>query len=107
VAAGIITPPGRIDEQLTNLAVRMRNLMQEVSNLSTQVTGTQPGLQFLSSINYDPNNAPDALTKLSYLNTIAGCYYGNVRQGGDGTAGSAILFAFHNALSSLWNGQTD
>jgi len=39
-----------------------------------------------------------------YMNTIAGCYYGTVQQGGSGGTG-ATEFNFNNALSVLWGGQ--
>lgn len=89
--------------------------MQAAVNLSTQVNGTGQGLEYLESIGYssapNPENPGDqsdaawALQVIAYLNTVAGVYFGGVRQGGDGTAGSAVAFNFNNALAELWNGQ--
>lgn len=102
-----------IDNQLTSLALGFRDLMQRAVNLSTQVNGTGQGLAVLEGYGYssapnptNPGSQSDAawaLQIIAYFNTVAGCYYGTVRQGGDGSAGSATTFNFNNALAGLWN----
>lgn len=105
-----------ISNTLTQLALQMRDLMQAIANLSTQVNGEGNGLQYLESVvGYssapNPGNPGDqsdaawALQAIAYMNTVAGVAGGTVRQGGDGSAGSATLFNFNQALSPLWNGQ--
>lgn len=104
-----------IDNTLTNLTVNVRELMAKIVNLSTQVNGTGQGLAYLESIGYsaaanpanpgEQSDAAWALQVIAYLNTVAGCYYGTVRQGGDGSAGSATTFNFNNALAQLWQGR--
>jgi len=104
----------QMDNLLTNLAVRFRQLMQEASSLETQVTGMQTGLAYMQSIGYsntanpaNPGNKSDAqyaLDLLGYFNTVAGVWFGTVQQGGTGGTGAAV-FNFNNAVSSLWAGQ--
>lgn len=101
----------QIDAKLTQLAVQMRNVMTAVSYLNTQVNGQGSGLAVLEGAGYSNDANPDnpasmsdaayALQKIAYLNTVAGCYYGTVQQGGDGGTGAAT-FDFDNALSTLW-----
>jgi hypothetical protein len=103
-----------INNQLTNMAVQVRILMQQAVNLSTQVNGTGEGLAYLESIGFssaantanpgDQSDAAFALQVIAYLNTIAGVYYGSVQQGGSGGTG-ASTFNFNNALAILWNVQ--
>jgi len=105
-----------IDASLTDLAVSFRNLAERAARLSTQVNGQGNGSAFLVRAGYDnvannpenPGSQTDAawaLQEIAYLNTLVGVYHGAVRQGGDGSAGSATTFDFHNALSLLWSGQ--
>lgn len=93
-----------IDQQLTSLSLGMRNLLQQVRDLNTFVNGQGNGLSFLESLGFSSGDASSALTFISYLNTIAGCYFGTVQQGGSGGSG-AIDFNFDNALAPLWAGQ--
>jgi|SRR5579859_2152686 len=96
-----------IDQQLTNLALTMRNLMQQFQNLSKQVNGQGTGLQYMEQIGYssaanpqNPGNLSDAawaLQCIGYMNTLAGVYYGTASQGSE--------FDFDNALALLWCGQ--
>lgn len=116
MTSGVGTQPNNatINNQLTGIALQLRELMQAASNLSTQVNGTGQGLAYLEGIGFssaaNPNNpssmsdAAWALQVIAYFNTVAGCYFGTVQQGGSGGTGAAD-FNFHNALASLWNGQ--
>jgi hypothetical protein len=104
MTVGVQASNGTIDQQLTSLSVGLRNIMQNISNLSTWVNGQDEGLAFLESTGYDSGDAATALSMIAYMNTISGVYYGTVQQGGsNGTA--ATNFNFNNELSVLWGGQ--
>lgn len=95
-----------VDIALTDYSVQLRDLMQDISNLSVWVNGQGNGLAFLEGLGYsnaaNPNNpggvsdAQLALNMISYLNTVAGVYYG--------TATQATTFDFNQELSQLWAG---
>lgn len=93
-----------ISNQLTQYALQMRDIMQAVSNLSTQVNGGGNGLATLEGYGYSAADASSAQQLIAYMNTVAGCYFGTVQQGGTGGTG-ASLFNFNQALAGLWNGQ--
>jgi hypothetical protein len=98
---------GTVDNNIVNYAVGMRNLMQNIVNLSTWINGQGNGLAYLEDLGYssapDTNNpggvsdAQMALNVIAYLNTVAEVYFGNATQ--------ADTFDFNNELSQLWNGQ--
>lgn len=104
----------QIDNMITAFAVRLRNLATDISELNLSVNGEGDGLAYLQQKGYSNAPNPDnpggvsdaelALTKIGYLNTNAGVYFGTVQQGGTGGTG-AILFNFHQGLSSVWGGQ--
>jgi hypothetical protein len=104
VAVGNQPTNGAVDGQITNLSVSLRNLMQNISNLSTWINGQNQGLTYLESLGYSTGDAQTVLTLIAYMNTISGVYYGTVQQGGSGGTG-AIEFDYNNALSQLWAGQ--
>jgi hypothetical protein len=103
-----------MDQNLTNLAKAIRDVCQRIKNINTEVNGNGQGFQVMTSIGYsiatggaNPGGISDAqyaLNLLAFLNTISGCYYGTVQQGGTGGTG-AINYNFDNALSPLWAGQ--
>lgn len=84
----------QIDIQLTSLSIALRNLMQQIANLSLYVNGQDNGLTLLEGIGYDATDAQTALNMISYLNTIAQIYLG--------TATQATEFNFDQELSQLW-----
>lgn len=103
-----------VNGALTSISVGMRNLMQQITNLSTWVNGQGNGLQMLVSLGFastantsNPGGVSDAqlaLNMIAYMNTVAGVYCGTVQQGGsNGTA--ATTFNFNQELSQLWSGQ--
>jgi hypothetical protein len=93
-----------VDQLISGYSVQMRNLMQNIVNLSTNVNGQANGLAFLEGIGYQPADAQTALNAIAYLNTIAGCYFGTVQQGGsDGTG--ATVFDFNQEMAQYWAGQ--
>jgi hypothetical protein len=107
VTVGQATGSGQVDISLINLSVGMRDLMQQVVNLSTWINGQGDGLAYLEQLGYsasadseNPGSISDAqmaLNLIAYLNTIAGVYYGTATQG--------TTFNFNNELSQLWNGR--
>lgn len=86
-----------IDGNITALSVAMRNLMTAVQNLSLNVNGQGEGLAFLESIGYGSEDAATAQAAISYLNTVAGVYFGSASQPSD--------FDFNQQLSQYWAGQ--
>jgi hypothetical protein len=103
----------QVDATLTALAVRMRTLMQDVTNFSLTINGTGQGLAVLAAIGYSTDANPAnpasmsdaayALQLIAYLNTPAGVCNGTVQAGGSGGTGTA--FNYNQALSALWAGQ--
>lgn len=107
MAVGQASNSGQVDIDLINYSIGLRDLMQNIVNLSTWVNGQGQGLAFLEQLGYsseaDDNNpgsvsdAQMALNYIAYLNTVAGVYYGTATQGTE--------FSFNNELSTLWNGR--
>lgn len=105
---------GTVDGVLSNLAVSVRNLMQDATDLNTWINGQGNGLTYLSQLGYstvpsatNPGGLSDAALALQYIGyftTLAGVYGGTVQQGGSGGTG-ATTFNFNNALAPLWAGR--
>ena len=103
-----------VDQTLSSVAVQLRNVMQMIDNLNTQVNGGGAGLAYLQGIGYgntsnpgNPGSQSDAAyaeTIIGYMNTVKGVYEGTVQQGGSGGTG-ASTFDFDTALAPLWAGQ--
>ena len=104
---GAVIGSGQVDNIITALAVRMRDVMRQVANLNLAVNGQGTGLAYLESIGYsstanpaNPGGVSDAQLAqnvISYLNTVAGVYFG--------TATQASEFDFDQQLSEVWAGQ--
>ena len=104
---GAVIGSGQVDNIITALAVRMRDVMRQVANLNLAVNGQGTGLAYLESIGYsstanpaNPGGVSDAQLAqnvISYLNTVAGVYFG--------TATQASEFNFDQQLSEVWAGQ--
>lgn len=100
---------GQVDNIITALAVQLRNVMQEISNLSLAVNGQGAGLAYLESVGYsgtanpaNPGGVSDAQLAqniISYLNTVAGVYFGTATQG--------TAFNFNQQLSEVWAGRVE
>jgi hypothetical protein len=108
MSVGIQPTKASMDNNLTQLAVTMRNLMTQVQNEWTAVNNGASGtpVQVLTAMGYNntnsdaPGNQSDAAYAdyvLNTLNTLAQVYFGNATQGTD--------FDFNNALALLWAGQ--
>jgi hypothetical protein len=107
MSVGQAVNSSQVDISLINYAVGLRDLMQNISNLSTWINGQGNGLAYLEELGYssaananNPGGISDAqfaLNLIAYLNTIAGVYFGTAAQG--------TTFNFNNELSQLWNGR--
>lgn len=89
-----------INQALTNYAVQMRDLMQNIANLNMQIAQLgQAGLESatLCPPGYDTADAPVVVSQAAILNTLAAVYFG--------TATQATEYNFNNALCGLWAGQ--
>jgi hypothetical protein len=105
--AGASIGSSQVDNVITSLAVNLRNIMRQISNLNLAVSGQGAGLAYLTSIGYgsdaNPANpgavsdAQYALNIIGYLNTVAAVYFG--------TAAQATGFDFDQELSQVWAGQ--
>jgi len=99
---------------ITSLAVHLRDVMTDISQLNLSVNGGGAGLAYLQSLGYsgtsnpaNPGSVSDAalaLSTIAYLNTVAGCYFGTVQQGGTGGTGASV-FNFNQQLAGVWGGQ--
>jgi hypothetical protein len=97
----------QVNNTITSLAVRMRDLMEDVTNLDLSVNGQGQGLAYLESIGFSgtPNpanpggisDAELAQNTISYLTTVAKMYYGQVV--------TSPAFNFNQQLSAVWAGQ--
>jgi hypothetical protein len=99
MAVGSQGNPGNINGQLTQHALALRDVCNNIRNFQTYVVSL--GTTGLQALGFSAADAQAVLTQASYLNTVAGCYYGTVQQGGSGGTG-AVQFSFDNELSSLW-----
>lgn len=89
-----------MDQTLTNLAIQVRDLMERIHNLNTQVNGQGNGLAYLEGIGYDAGSAATAQTLINYFANIQGIYFGQIPYG-DPPAAVVI----DTVLSVLWGGQ--
>ena len=99
----------QVDNIMSALAVNLRDLMQQIANLSLAVNGQGQGLAYLESIGYSGTDNPAnpggisdaqyAQNMISYLSTVAGVYFG--------TATQASEFSFNQQLSQLWAARVD
>lgn len=97
----------QVSNIITALAVRLRDVMQQIANLNLAVNGQGTGLAYLQSLGFsnasnpaNPGSVSDAalaLSVISYLNTVAGVYFGTATQG--------TAFNFNQQLSEVWAGQ--
>jgi hypothetical protein len=107
VPVGAVIGSDQVSNIITALAVQLRDVMQRIANLSLAVNGQGAGLAYLTSIGYsgtanpaNPGGISDAafaLSMISYLNTVAGVYFG--------TAAQTPAYNFNQQLSEVWAGQ--
>ena len=96
---------GQMDNMITSAAVDLRDVAQDIAQLSLSVNGQGEGLAYLVSLDFSDAPNPDnpggisdaayALSMISYENTVAGVYFG--------TAAQPAEFNFSQELSQLWN----
>jgi hypothetical protein len=104
---GAVIGKDQINNMLTALAVNLRDISQQIINLSLLVNGQGQGEEYLAGIGFDdtPNpanpggvsDAAWALALIGYLNTVASVYFG--------TAAQPSAFNFNQELSQIWAGQ--
>jgi hypothetical protein len=96
MTVGVQLTKAAVDQLITNLSVQMRDVLTDVSDLSLNVNGQGGGLAYLEAIGYTAGDAATALAAISYLNTIAGVYFGTATQDSD--------FDFNQTLAQYWGG---
>ena len=107
MSVGTQVTQASINGSITTCALTLRNVCQQIRNLSTQVNGQGDGLAMLEMIGFgsapdtdnpgDVSDAALAQNMISYLNTVAGVYFGTATQGSE--------FNFDQELSQAWGGQ--
>lgn len=107
MSVGPVITSATVNTALSNFPVQLRDLMQQLANLSISVNSTGDGLAYLEQIGFSSSANPDnpgntsdaqyALDLIGYLDNIAGVYFG--------TATVATEFNFNNAFAPFWNGQ--
>lgn len=95
MAVGNQATVGIINESLTGNALQLRAALRTVANFQEYVVAL--GLSGLEALGYSSTDAQSVLNLASYMNTIAGVYFGTATQGSQ--------FNFDNALCQLWAGQ--
>jgi len=93
MTVGVQLTKAAVDQLITNLSVQMRDVL---TDLSLNVNGQGGGLAYLEAIGYTAGDAATALAAISYLNTIAGVYFGTATQDSD--------FDFNQTLAQYWGG---
>jgi hypothetical protein len=108
MTVGVQATKAAMDQNLTSLAIQLRQLMHQIANEWTDVNNGAAGtaVQVLTAMGYDntTDSAPGGQTDASYasyllntLNTMAQVYFGNATQ--------AATYNFNNALAPLMAGQ--
>lgn len=90
--------PAQLNNYAAQVALTLRNVMVQIQALQQDVTGM--GTAGLEALGFTSADASSFVTACSYMNTVAGVYYGTVQQGGSGGTGASD-FDFNNALTSL------
>ena len=99
----------QVNNIITSLAVRLRDVMDAIHHLDLSVNGQGAGLAYLEGTGFgsapnpaNPGSVSDAqlaLTTISYLNTVAQVYFG--------AAAQPTAYNFNQQLSSVWAGNVD
>ncbi len=107
MAVGASVGSDQIDNMITSFAVRLRDLMTDIAELSLSVNGQGAGLAYLQGKGYSSTPNPDnpggvsdaelAQNMIGYLNTSSALYFGSASQ--------PSPFNFHQELSQVWAGQ--
>lgn len=95
MAVGQQATVNSINGTLTSNALQLREACRTAANFQEFIVAL--GLAGLEGLGYSPADAQTVLNMASYMNTIAGVYFGTITQGTD--------FDFDNALCQLWGGQ--
>lgn len=102
MSVGNPVTPQTLNARLGQVAVQMRMVMEQASDLFKVANGLGSG--GLQTAGFSSGDAASYETAAGYLNTLTQVYYGTLQQGGSGGTG-ATLFNFDNALSGVWGAQ--
>jgi hypothetical protein len=104
---GSVIGSDQVNNLITALAVRLRDVMQQIADLNLAVNGQGAGLAYLQSVGFgsaanpaNPGSVSDAalaLSVISYLNTMSAVYFG--------AAAQTPAYNFNQQLSMVWAGQ--
>ena len=95
MAVGNQATVNSINSSLSSLSITLRNYCQTIVNLQEFIT--QLGTAGLQALGYSSADATSVVNYASYLNTIAGVFFGTATQG--------TQFNFANQLAPLYAGQ--
>jgi hypothetical protein len=84
-----------VNNDLSNYATQMRNLMQQVQEFNLEVAAL--GTTGLETVGFNATDAANVVSTAAIMNTVSAVYFG--------TATQATLYNFNNALAGLWAGQ--
>lgn len=87
-----------LNSQAGQLAIALRDTCHKILALQTWVV--QQGSNGLQAIGFTAPDAAAFMTEVSYMNSIALIFTGQLQQGGTGGIG-AIMFNFESGISAL------
>jgi hypothetical protein len=95
VAIGDQADPGRVNAQLSSLALQLRNWSGQVISQAAYLN--KLGAAGLEAMGYSSDDAADVLARIDYMLTVAQVYKGSAAQ--------PAAYPFEDALCSLWAAQ--
>ena len=95
MATGDQADVGRVNAQLSSVALQLRNWATQALNYAQYVN--KIGTAGLEAMGFTPADAAQVVTEADYMQTIAQIYKGDATQ--------ATAFNFEDALCGLWAAQ--
>lgn len=95
MAAGIQPTQGQVNQNAGQIAVNLRNLMQQIQNFQAWIA-TQ-GAAGLEALGFTAGDAATMISTIGNLNTLASIY--------QGTATQPAAFNYEANSNALWGGQ--
>jgi hypothetical protein len=95
MTTGIQPTVAAINSSLTNFALQLRNLSEQINDFNIYIEAT--GTAGLETLGFAPADAATVVEQASAMATVAGFYYGT------STAGE--INDFNTYLTPLWAGQ--
>jgi hypothetical protein len=96
MGVGIALTSSTVDQAIYNYTTQLRNLMQNILNLSIDINGGGNGTAVLEAAGYDSTDAATALGVIGILSNMSSLYFG--------TSTLPSEYNFNNELSSYWAG---